>query len=111
MKKNNWIIGIFLSLLFFLWSFFVQGAKNFTEVSSRFNYYLSVNKNNPKFILGSLIGGLFVGIIFWFLRDFGNKKSLSQGEWIFRSIIKLVVLFIFIFLIIRGIDFFVNQGV
>ena len=110
MKRYKWIWGIFISLAFFLLSIFTVGANNFSEVVFRFNYYLSINKSNPNFFLFSLAGGLFIGATLWFLRDSENEETISQKKWVLISIAKLLVLFIVIFLIIRGIDFFVNRG-
>jgi H+/Cl- antiporter ClcA len=96
MQKKHWILGIFTSLALFLYSFFSQGTNNFSGVEENFKHYLGVLGNNRLLIVVAILLGIFVGFIFWLIKNFGEKKEYSEKKWVIRSL----VLFIFIFLII-----------
>lgn len=109
MKKYKWIIPIFAGLLIVFFSIFTRGAKNFAEIKYRLNNFWTICAENPKVFLVALAIGFFIGIIFWFIKTFGEKKEISTKEWKYRSIIILIVIFICIFLIIKCLEFFASR--
>ena len=108
MKKYKWILGILISFIVFLISFFIEGAKSFTEVIGRLDYFKNTLLARPYFLLISIGMGLFVGVIFWIIKFFGEKEDDSQLRWILRAVLILVAIFLLVYALIRTLDFFAH---
>ena len=111
MKEIKWAAGMLFSLCIFLAFFFARGAKNYNEIVARVNYFKNVLADNPNFFWIALGVGFFVGIIFWIIKTFGERKEDLPLVWVSRSIFLLAGLFFLIYAALKIIELFASGKV
>jgi hypothetical protein len=111
MKEIKWAMGMLFSLGIFIIFFFARGAKNYSEIVGRVNYFRNVLADNPNFFWIALGIGFFVGIIFWIIKTFGERKEDSLSAWLSRSAVLLIGLFFLVYVALKIIELFASRKV